>query len=390
MGILEKKVLVVDDDPVIGRSFSGVLSGKGYAVITARDGEEALKKINSEKYDIVFTDIKMPGISGIEVAKRIREKQPWLPVVIITGFGSDDNRKQAEAAGVSDFLNKPLSPEMIEKSAAEALQHEVSAAPVSEEKPAEAPAAKAEEDKTERALESVIVFPRNVKLYFAAPFIGLAHTITLPLEGFDMLAAMGEEGLVKRGVPNVVASFLRNVAFISVAPLMELLYLAALPLAGLGILSWMGLRELARLFGSNVGAEPAREHREPTSGTTQEGAQRAVLQIETASEKAEVERAPTTVGGHLKHTLMLFTAPFVGLVYIITFPFVGLSTLAVMGAREMVRSGVSEGAATRIKNVILFFVAPFVGLAYMIALPFVGFGVLAWMTAKAAKSRFVK
>ncbi|MBI2224600.1 MAG: response regulator, partial [Betaproteobacteria bacterium] len=56
-----RKVLVVDDDPVVGKSFHRVLSGKGYAVITARNGEEALNKLRGETYDVVFTDIKMPG-----------------------------------------------------------------------------------------------------------------------------------------------------------------------------------------------------------------------------------------------------------------------------------------------------------------------------------------
>ena len=80
-----RKVLVVDDDPVVGRSFDRVLSGKGYAVITAVSGQEALKKLETEEYDAVFTDIKMPGMSGLEVAERVKEKRPWLPVVIVTG-----------------------------------------------------------------------------------------------------------------------------------------------------------------------------------------------------------------------------------------------------------------------------------------------------------------
>ena len=390
MSMLQKKVLVVDDDPVIGRSFSGVLSGKGYAVITAHDGEDALAKINSDTYDIVFTDIKMPGMSGIEVAQRIRERQPWLPVVIITGFGSDDNRKQAEAAGVSDFLDKPLSPEMIERSAADALKRgEAPLDLVLEAGPEEAPATRADEGKPKGMPESIIVFPPNVKLYFAAPFIGLAHTITLPLEGLDMLGAMGEEGLVKRGVPAPVAWFLRKVALFSAAPFVELAYLAALPLAGLGILSWMGLRNFAKSFGMSADAETAAEQ---PAASLQEGARKAVLHAEAAPEKkaAQAEGAPATAGDYLKHVFMLFTAPFIGLVYILTFPFVGLGTLAAMGAKEAVRAGLPESVALRIKNVVLFFVSPFIGLAYMLALPFVGLGMLAWIAAKAIKSRFVK
>ena len=116
-----RKVLVVDDDPVVGKSFDRVLSGKGYAVITASNAQEALNKLDAEDYDVVFTDIKMPGMSGLEMAEHVKERRPWLPVVIVTGYGSPDNEARAEAAGVSGFLRKPLSPEMIEGSAQKAL-----------------------------------------------------------------------------------------------------------------------------------------------------------------------------------------------------------------------------------------------------------------------------
>src|SRR3989337_4023568 len=96
-----KRILVVDDDPVIGKSFDRVLSGKGYAVITAADGEEALRKLSTETYDVVFTDIKMPGMSGIEVAEHVKASQPWLPVVIVTGYGSAENQARAEPARAS-------------------------------------------------------------------------------------------------------------------------------------------------------------------------------------------------------------------------------------------------------------------------------------------------
>src|SRR3989344_8859545 len=99
-----RKVLVVDDDPVIGKSFVRVLAGRGHAVIPAANGEEALKKLSAEAYDVVFTDIKMPGMSGIEVAKRVKASQPWLPVVIVTGYGSAENETRAQEAGGSGFF----------------------------------------------------------------------------------------------------------------------------------------------------------------------------------------------------------------------------------------------------------------------------------------------
>ena len=111
-----KKVLVVDDDPVISHSFTRVLAGKGYVVVSAENGAEALKKIANEEYDAVFTDIRMPGEDGIEVARQVRAQRPWMPVVIITGYGSPENEARAEAIGVKGFLHKPLSPKTIEQS----------------------------------------------------------------------------------------------------------------------------------------------------------------------------------------------------------------------------------------------------------------------------------
>jgi CheY-like chemotaxis protein len=85
------QVLVIDDDAVVGRSFDRVLSEKGYDVSTALSGEEALKTMENTAFDVVFTDIKMPGIDGLEVTERIKARCPWTPVVVITGYGTEDN-----------------------------------------------------------------------------------------------------------------------------------------------------------------------------------------------------------------------------------------------------------------------------------------------------------
>ena len=97
-------------------------------MITASDGPEALDKLAHGKYDAVFTDIRMPGMDGLEVAARIKATQPWLPVVIITGYGSAASEAEAKEIGVAGFLHKPLSPEMIEDSARTALLKQAEAA----------------------------------------------------------------------------------------------------------------------------------------------------------------------------------------------------------------------------------------------------------------------
>ena len=190
-----RKVLVVDDDPVISKSFNRVLAGKGYIVVSAENGQEALNKVAKEEYDAVFTDIRMPGMDGIEVAEQLRAKQPWIPVVIITGYGSADNEARAEAAGVKGFLHKPLSPEMIEKSVAAA----VATAPQAPVKLTEvAVAAQPTADGEQTKKRSVAMFLKDVGMFVAAPFIGLAFIALFPLIGLGMLAWMGGQAWRQR------------------------------------------------------------------------------------------------------------------------------------------------------------------------------------------------
>lgn len=228
-----KKVLVVDDDPVVGRSFDRVLDGKGYAVITARDGEEALAKLNSESYDVVFTDIRMPGMSGLEVAEQIKARQPWLPVVIVTGYGTEENEARAEAAGVAGFLRKPLSPEMIESSAEKALA----------EKRAEPEAALLAAPAGE-ARGGVVTALKNVALFLAAPFIGLAYIVAMPLVGLGMLAWMGGKALMKYDVARKLAHGAKTAGMFIAAPFIGLAYIVVVPVAALGVLAWMGAKSL--------------------------------------------------------------------------------------------------------------------------------------------------
>lgn len=178
-----KKILVVDDDPVIGRSFDRVLSPKGYAVICAADGSEALDRLASEHYDVVYTDIRMPGLDGLEVARRIRASRPWLPVVIVTGFGSDAAEAKARELGVAEFLRKPLSPEMIEASVA---------------RPLATPAAAEAGSATEVPAAPKRSVAKDIGLFIAAPFIGLGYALALPFVGLAMLGWIGYEAMKAR------------------------------------------------------------------------------------------------------------------------------------------------------------------------------------------------
>ena len=192
----QARVLVVDDDPVVAKSFDRVLSGKGYAVISARDGPEALEKLAREDYDAVFTDIRMPGMDGLEVAARIKATQPWLPVVIVTGYGSPLSEGLAKEIGGSGFLRKPLSPQMIEGSAREAVMRKAAdmSAPARMAKPAE-PAVPAEHA---GAAPGAGRFATDLALFVAAPFIGLAYALAFPFVGLVLLATYGYRALVSK------------------------------------------------------------------------------------------------------------------------------------------------------------------------------------------------
>jgi CheY-like chemotaxis protein len=238
-----RKILIVDDDPVVGKSFDRVLSGRGYVVVTASDGAEALRKIAAEEYDAVFTDIRMPGMDGIAVAEQIKSRQPWLPVVIVSGYATAENEARAKAAGVSAVLHKPLSPEMIENGAREALlEKEAVVAPAANDSPlAEAPLATVEPlPKTASGLG----FWKSVGLVVGAPVLGLAYVVVLPFVGLAALIALpfwyAGKALWKRA--GAMKTWLRNVALLLAAPFLGLAYVIALPFVGMGMLAWMGVK----------------------------------------------------------------------------------------------------------------------------------------------------
>ena len=232
-----RKVLVVDDDPAVRKSIDRVLSNKGYAVITAENGEEAMRKLNEEKYDLVYTDIRMPGMSGLDVAEQVKARKPWTPVVIITGYGTDAAQARAKAAGVSSFVHKPLSPEMIEDSARDALAApapQVLALPAAVEAPqAEAPASGS-------AL-------RNILLFFAAPFIGLAYIVVFPFVGLGYMAMLAGRVAAKNPTVKATAVVLKHIAMVFAAPVFGLAYVILFPFIGLAMLAWLaGRAVLAR------------------------------------------------------------------------------------------------------------------------------------------------
>ena len=107
------KILFVDDDSAILSIVDKYLSREGYKVSLAESGVEALKLLKDKKFDIVFTDFKMPGIDGIELLAKIKEYSPEIEVIIVTGHGTLESAVKAMKTGSYDYLQKPFKLDLL-------------------------------------------------------------------------------------------------------------------------------------------------------------------------------------------------------------------------------------------------------------------------------------
>ena len=116
------RVLVVDDEPSIRELLTKTLSLAEYTVDTAPDGNAALARIRAgESYDLVFADLKMPGMDGLMLIREVKRLKPMLPVIIITGFSSEVSAIEALNLGVAGYLTKPFRIPQVLAAAAKAL-----------------------------------------------------------------------------------------------------------------------------------------------------------------------------------------------------------------------------------------------------------------------------
>jgi CheY-like chemotaxis protein/predicted regulator of Ras-like GTPase activity (Roadblock/LC7/MglB family) len=103
-----KRVLVVDDEPNVVKTCKRILELEGFAVEGATDGTSAIKLYRSEEFDLVVTDLKMPGMDGLKLLAAIREHNPRASVAILTAYGTKENVVEALQQGACEFLEKPL------------------------------------------------------------------------------------------------------------------------------------------------------------------------------------------------------------------------------------------------------------------------------------------
>lgn len=117
-----EKILVIDDEPDIGWLFSKILSEEGYKVLTSLNGEEGISKIKKEKPDLVFLDLKLPGMDGMEILKEIRTFDKDLLVIVLTAYETVKTAVEAMKLGAYDYLSKPVKIDRIKTTIKNAIR----------------------------------------------------------------------------------------------------------------------------------------------------------------------------------------------------------------------------------------------------------------------------
>jgi len=117
------KFLIVDDEPVVRQAFARILSGDHCIVETADNGQEALRKMAQQPFDVVLLDLKMPGMDGLTVLREIKQHWPDSEVIVVTGYAALDSAKASVVAGAFDYLPKPVGPEEVIRATNGALLH---------------------------------------------------------------------------------------------------------------------------------------------------------------------------------------------------------------------------------------------------------------------------
>lgn len=103
------KLLIIDDDKETAVYLKGFFKTRGCLVMASFTGEDGIESFQKDKPDVVLLDIKLPGINGLEVLKRIRDKDKQIPVVMFTALGNDLTRKEAQDLGATNYIIKPFN-----------------------------------------------------------------------------------------------------------------------------------------------------------------------------------------------------------------------------------------------------------------------------------------
>jgi two-component system, OmpR family, alkaline phosphatase synthesis response regulator PhoP len=111
-----EKILLIDDEPDIISTLKGFLELREYSVVTASDGEEGMKKFESENPAVVICDIRMPNKDGFQFLKEIREKKAWVPIIILSALSDPASVLKGHSLEADQYLAKPMDLEKVLKS----------------------------------------------------------------------------------------------------------------------------------------------------------------------------------------------------------------------------------------------------------------------------------
>ena len=117
-----RRILVIDDEPTVRESCMRIFAERDYDVETAASAKEGLERAMRGFFDCALIDLKLPDMDGMEIVRNTREKRSSMPVLIITGYGTDDSAAEAIRPGVSAYINKPFTPEELVAAVEKAIQ----------------------------------------------------------------------------------------------------------------------------------------------------------------------------------------------------------------------------------------------------------------------------
>lgn len=117
-----KQVLIADDEPNLRRVLAAQLVRDGYDVEAVASGTEAVRALRENHVDVVITDLRMPGIDGLDTLRALRELDPRLPVIVVTGYTSHDTERRCREAGAFECLHKPVDLDDLLRIVGEAVQ----------------------------------------------------------------------------------------------------------------------------------------------------------------------------------------------------------------------------------------------------------------------------
>ncbi|MCF8024391.1 MAG: response regulator [Desulfobacteraceae bacterium] len=126
------RILLVDDEQEFVTTLSERLQMRGFDAEPALDGEQAIESLNSRIPDVMVLDLRMPGLDGIEVLRRVKKQHPEIEIIILTGHGSDRDEDQARRLGALDYLQKPVGVDTLVQRIKKAYKYKTDAASMDE------------------------------------------------------------------------------------------------------------------------------------------------------------------------------------------------------------------------------------------------------------------